>query len=311
MLKPLTKQNKPTFFVTKNFSEKLEVKSDILLSPEFYWIKTKTLNLRYTHEAKKMAPAVFHGFLPKGEYEYKVFKKEKNYYIFVAYDISWIKNELNNLDIDMSLIDRIYLLQSEFIELEARVNDNYSLITLDGMIVYIPSKLLETQPSLHVKDLIEKKKLSSGYIYRSKSVQKATSYFTQVLSLLIFLNAFVLLNAIKAYVDKSDLEKRKEEFIRHYNLPQTTFQIDSIKGELSVIENKQNTFKEALFYLNSFNLLSGEVFESFEFKADSITFILTLRDKKREELFKSYVKKRLKIISVKDENKTIFIEVKL
>jgi len=72
------------FFITKNFGKKIDAKSDIILSPEFYWVKKVSLNVKFTNEVKKMAPSIFEGILPNGEFEYRVFRVSDNSYVLVA-----------------------------------------------------------------------------------------------------------------------------------------------------------------------------------------------------------------------------------
>ena len=70
-------------------------------------------------------------------------------------------------------------------------------------------------------------------------------------SIISAIAVFLLLNLsfmIKIYNNKSgieELEVKKEEFIKRYNLPSTTFQIESILNSLISVEKKQNLIKKS------------------------------------------------------------------
>ncbi|WP_024955741.1 hypothetical protein [Sulfurospirillum arcachonense] len=307
----LTKSKKPSFLITKNFSKKLTQMSDLLLSPEFYWVKKVTLNVKFAYEVKKMAESIFDGFLPSGDYEYKVFKVAPNEYILVAYDIKLIQDELIQLGIDMDFVANIYTLQSEFLQINAKVDEEFGLATCKGVIVYSASKLLDLEDALHVEELLEDKTLSKNYIYHSKSKKNSLEYFNLMIWFVLILNLVVLLDTIKLYKDKKFLENQKNTFIKKHNLPSTSFQITSMKEELSFIEKNQLGFRDAILYINKFHFLKDELFDSVYFKNNVIVFSVSLESKQREEILKKYISKKLTILKSKNENKSLVVEIQL
>ncbi|MBV5278178.1 MAG: hypothetical protein J0647_03945, partial [Campylobacteraceae bacterium] len=138
----LTNTQKQKKFITKNFKNTLEEKTDVILSPEFYWTKRLTLNINFSYEIKKMAPSIFDGFLPSGKFDYKVFKLAPHEFIIIAYDLETIKNELSSLGIDLLLVDKIYALQSEFLndEISLKVDHEFGVASHNDIIVYTPLK---------------------------------------------------------------------------------------------------------------------------------------------------------------------------
>lgn len=305
------KSKKPTFFITKNFSKDIIEKSDLVLSPEFYWVKKVSLNIKFAYEVKKMAESIFDGLLPPSSYEYKVYKIKEKEFILIAYDIEHIKEELNCMGVNMGYVDKIYTAQSEFLDVNVKVDEEFGLVTCNGIVVYSPMKLLNIKKALHVEELLKEKKLSSNCISHFKNSDSSSKYFNLIASILVLLNLIVFLNIIKLYKDKNQLENYKTAFIEKYNLPITSFQIQGIKDELAFVEKKQTSFREAIFYINKFKLLKNEFFNSVHFKDNSVVWSIELKNQKREKILKKYISKKFNVLKSKKENRSLIVEIQL
>ncbi len=302
-------------FVTKNFSERLEDKSNIVLSPEFYWVKKVSLNVRFSYEVKKMAPSIFDGILPHGEFEYKVFKLESNEFIIIAYDLQSIIKELQTLGIDMSLVDKIYAVQSEFLHdnITIKVNDKFGLLSYEGILVYSPLRFLDASEIKSIEDVFMDKKLSSNYLFSQKfdKIKVNKKELNLVFWIFILLNAIVLLNIAKLQIDKKYLEEQKQIFIKENNTPTNSFQLKSMQNELSKIENPQKALKEGISYVDNFKLKKNEYFDSIKFYKNTLVLSAKLESKNREDEFKKYLSKKLKILKSKKNNQFLIIEVQI
>ena len=63
---------------------------NIMLTPQFYTLKKEALPVRYTYQAKRIAPSLFDGLLEEGKhYEYMVWREGEEW-IFLAYDLEMI-----------------------------------------------------------------------------------------------------------------------------------------------------------------------------------------------------------------------------
>lgn len=296
---------KPTFFITKNFNHSLSEKSNIVLSPEFYWAKRVNLNVKFKHEVKQMATSIFSDSLPEGNFEYKVFKLSQKEYIIVAYDIEFIKKKLTQLGIDMLHVDKIYTIQSEFLhdEVSLKVDDDFGLTSQDNIIVYLPLRYLEANNDVH--RALKDKKLSYDYIY-SNQLQKVNINPKQLKLLVYLLLLCILIIAfdfIKLKQDKSFFEKQKEVFIKSNNFPRTKLQIKSMQDELSFVDAIQVDIRESMLYIDKFKLNKTEYFSMIKLENNKILYKLKLDDKKRENLFEKYLSK-------KDKNHILIEKVK-
>ncbi len=309
------KEKKPIYLVTKNFKEKLFEKSDLVLSPEFYWAKKTTLNLRYAYEASKMAASIFDGILPAGAFKFKVFKLDKNEFIFIAYDIQNIIKELELIGVDMHLVEKIYTAQSEFMDKDValRINGTYAIASSEGVITYVPSKFLNSSLDMNVDDVLEEKKLSTNYIY-SKSFQNIkinSKESNLILWLLVILVSMLFLNVLKLQRDRSFLVKQKNTLVKKYNLPKTTFQIKSMQDELSRIDLQQSNLKMVIVYLGKFKLSKDGFFSSLSYKKEHLKFSVKLDSTEKEQKFKKYIAKKYKILRTGRLKRDYMIEVSL
>ncbi len=311
----LTNFKKPTFFITKNFTKNIIEKSNLILSPEFYWAKRVSLNVSFSYEVKSMAPSIFDGILPKGKFEYKVFKIKPNEFVIIAYDLEQIKAQLTLLGVNLDLVEKIYTAQSEFLnnDISLRINDDFGIFTCKDVVTYAPINILPINNTICIEDTLKDKKLSSEFILsqRFKSIQISKKQFNILIIIFIMLNSIAILNIIKLHKDKNLLENQKNTFIKNNNLPSTNFQIQSIKDELLNIKTTQNSFRESIFYINKFKLSKEEFFEFIKFDKSSLVISVKLENKKRETEFNTYLAKKLKIIKHQKNGKNLKIEIKI
>ncbi len=237
-----------------------------------------------------MAPSLFDGTLPSGDYEYTVFKIKKHEYILVAYDISDIKKRLKQLDIDMDLIDKIYLAQSELADenISARVNDTCGISSLDSVLIYTCLEFI--QSNLTINDLIKNRKLTSNYIYSKRNTKIEPKQLNLLLWMILLINSILILDSIKLLKSNKQLLSQKENFIQSNNLPQTSFQLKSIQEELQNIEKTQIDLRENIHYISSFKLNKTDSFKNITFSKNSINCSLKTQTQERE--FKKYLQKQ-------------------
>ncbi len=240
-----------------------------------------------------MAQSIFNGIIPEGRYEYKVFKISKNEYILIAFDIKKILEQLKDLNIDIKFIDRIYTAQSEFLkdEISFRIDEQFGLVSVEGVLVKIPVKFLTTDVS--VDKILLDKKLSNHYIY-SGSLQKTNlkqKDFKLLLFLFLLINIFLISSVITVKRDIYDIKSKKENFIKKNSLPATTFQIKSMEEELKTIDNIQFAVREGINYLAQFKLLKDEYFVILRYDGKKLLYKIKFKDRKRQKEFENYLLK--------------------
>ncbi len=287
----ISRHQKETFFITRDFNQKITSKSNIILSPEFYWAKKVALNVHFAYEVKKMAPSLFDGALPSGDFEYTVFKISKNNYIVVAYDILSIKEKLRQLGIKTELIERVYIAQSEFgsDDISLRVNDTCGMTMLDGVLVYTCLSFIDSD--IMVEDVIKNRKLTKNYIYSKQITKIEPKQLTLLIWMIFLMSSILVLDIAKLYKSDNQLSTQKEDFIRENSLPQTSYQLKSVQDELQSIDKTQTDLRESIYYVNKFKLNKTEFFENITFSKNSLNY--KLKTKKQKE-FKKYLSKEEK-----------------
>lgn len=307
-------KKKHIYFITKKFDKTIKSQSDIILSPEFYWVKKINLNIKFSYEVKKMAPSIFDGVLPKGDFSYKVFKIAPKEFVVIAYDIKHIIEELKFLKIDISFVDKIYTIQSEFQnhDLFLKAEESLGIISQDGVIVCLPLRFLSEIPKINIDDAIQKK-LSSNYIY-SKNFKEIgiNKKESNLISWFLFLSVLVLLTqVIKVEKERWTIKKQKERITKKYALPKTSFETKSIQAEFLKTDQNQNHLREALSYLRKFDLLTTEFFNSLRYEKSYLKFSIHLDSVKRERVIKNFISKKFKIIKTGKIGENYTFEVNL
>ncbi|RLA66250.1 MAG: hypothetical protein DRQ78_04490 [Epsilonproteobacteria bacterium] len=120
---------------------------NIMLTPQFYILKKEKLPLRYAYQAKNIAPSLFEGLLEEGaRYEYKVFK-EKDMWVFIAYDSENIRDFLFSKGIKEEYVSKVFFAEQalESFVRPLHLNDKESMLALDNAVVLVPKGALGEQ----------------------------------------------------------------------------------------------------------------------------------------------------------------------
>ena len=84
---------------------------NVMLTPQFYTLKKETLPVRYAYQAKRIAPSLFDGLLEAGKhYDYMVWK-EKEEWVFLAYDLEMITSFLESKGFALEHVSKIFFAQ--------------------------------------------------------------------------------------------------------------------------------------------------------------------------------------------------------
>ncbi len=143
------KNKTTTLFVSK--SDRIEKRGSysLILSPEFYWIKKVTLPVKKEKEAIKLAPSIFEGFLPSGDFSYEV-RKSDDAFIMIAYNKKKIAEDLEKILPYKSDIVDIYFAQDAlgFIQECVEIDKRAALSNMDGIVIQVPRACTNTEENL-------------------------------------------------------------------------------------------------------------------------------------------------------------------
>jgi hypothetical protein len=292
-------------YITPKLETQITEKTDIILAPQFYWVREQEFENSDFKLLKKIASSVFEGqFEDIENYDFLVTPSEKdNHYIFIAYNMKEIFSKLKEkYGAKENLIKKVYTAQTEFLNIHKplTVNRNFVVLKEAGIISEIPHN--QTNDSYeYVSTYIRKTprttfKLKLNAIY-SNSVSKLQLAMLSLIFFVIFISFGLQILNLTAQSEK--ISKDVEYFTNKYNLPQTSFELDSIKSRLFAIQREQFKIRRAFKWFDNLNTE----------KYGKVTFLSV---EKNELLFKMNLKSSklninylIKLIQKTDKNADI------
>ena len=281
-------------------------KVDIILSPEFYWVRIFDIPVKNIVQAKAVLPTLFEDILLKvGELSFQVIKLENNKYLCFAYINKKIFEAVKNSGINLSLVNGIYFAQNECKEFrQFSVEDKSFLYTNDEILVKVPREVLSQKVELN--EFIQNINLSSNKI----DVKFYNNFLNskQIITILVICSIITILNFAKYFVYSNEITKEEEKIQKirtSNNLPNSTLQTDSIINANKKIAQKEINKREVMVYLLSNSKLQ---IKNIYLDNDVLEVNLLNMDKKNIE---EYILKKYKIISSSIEGLNLNVKVQL
>jgi len=288
-------KSRVAFLTKRSIIKDLQCPTNIILSPEYYWVKKVHLPISKLYQAKKYAPAVFEEHLPSGtEYDYVILNaKEKNEFIVIAYSKSIILNALKKQVNDISKIKGIYWSQIELSALKTciAIDAHGSLSKIDEMVLYLPQPCEESKESLY--DIISKTSLSQNYLKLNSLTYEQipkTSAYKLIASALLFIGAFGVDYAVHQYKINQN-EQKIASIKEEYNMPKTSMEFKNIQSRLSKIDKKQKDFRALLKIIEDILLKRGTTLKSLSFDKKAFQVTIMLESKKDKKIVQNYLSK--------------------
>lgn len=321
-----------------------KTKFNIIISPSFYWVKEVSLNVKNKQEALKFAPSLF-DFLPNNEtYSYEVFAQNDTF-IFIAYVPKMITDTIKSLSIQKDTIKNIYFAQTEFVGIPyaMKISQKNAIVEKDGIVFAVPNQLCDETTRLN-EYLFSHYFSPYSYSYdhfEEEHIDDKTMITTWALMfitlIILFANWFILNKEIKV------LDVAKEQIIKDYEIPSSIPKLLAVKKSLQKKEQKQLNIRQKVNYILGLNLeqtgmteivtpssgafiapgtndlitsLSNgledkEYIQELDIKSNELTLKLSMKNDKRAEYIKDYLKQKFKIESIEAKDKTVTAKVKL
>jgi len=304
----LSSKNIQKLFLHKNSSFDTKKKVNIILSPEFYWVRTFEIPVAKPKDAVKLLPTLFEDILPLDEYSYYAIKSDENSFICFAYSNDKILNAIKNSNLSLSQVNNIFFAQNEFLEYESFVIEDISFAYQDTILIKIPNKFAPDFKK--IDDLNSNIKLSKNKIninYYSSYIDKKMIFVLSVLLMVVltanFSKGLILSGEIDKNSDKIDSLKQQ------YKLLPTIMQTKSVINKLKKIENKQIKLREAISYLFNFkkSIKKGNMKR---IKAVNNKIEIVFENINKAQI-KNYIQKKYKIISFQEQFNAIKYEIEI
>lgn len=280
---------------------------DIILSPEFYWVRVFDIPVKNSTQARHVLPTLFEDVLETtNELSYQVLKLEDGKYLCFAYINKKIFEAIKNAGISSSQVNSIYFAQTECLEFKQFTICNKAfLYTQDDILVKVPSALL-TQ-SIDLEKNLEKIKLSSNKVdiklYNSSLSSNQIYSLLFVMLLICFVNIFKIFDYTS---EISTLEEKIESTKKASKLPSSMIQTNSILDTYKLKQKSQIELREAVSYIlkdKRFTLKSVQIKKrNFELEYKSIN---------NTESLKNYLSKKYEILSFRKVGQTLKVRIKI
>lgn len=293
-------------FLCSNSKIETNSKVDIILSPEFYWVRVFELPVKTVSAAKQVLPTLFEDILETvNELSYQVIKLEENRYLCFAYINKKIYEAIKSSGINLALVNSVYFAQNECKDYEQfSVDDKAFLYTNDNILVKVPNALLSQNVNLN--DNLENITLSSNKVdiklYNNLLSPKQINMIIIACLIICSINVFKIFDYQKSL---NLVEENIEKIKANSSMPSSLLQVNSIINSYKKVIDLEEKKREALVYI-----LQNKEFKlsNLELKKDILNLSFEGADKNKID---KYLAKKYKIISSRVKDLVLNVEVKL
>lgn len=287
---------------TKIFSQN---KVDIILSPEFYWVRIFDIPVKTVNQARHVLPTLFEDIIETvGDFSYQAIKLEENKYLCFAYINRVIYEAIKNSGINLSLINSVYFAQNECKAFESfYVKDKSFVYTKEGILVKVPDEFSSKQVDLekNINSLV----LSSHKIdikFYNNFISQKQIYILSIV--VIFALSFNFIKGFSYGQEISNIKEKIEDLKTKNNLSNSTIQLNSILEKYKNIAKSEIKKRDFMAYIFGGNFKIKSL--SLENKRINLIF-----EKDRVQEIKNYILKKYKIVSSNERNDEFYVEVEL
>jgi len=292
-----TETSKPLVLVHKSMERVYNKSSiNIMLSPQFYTMKRETLPIKHQYQAKKLASSVFESLLKDDvEYQYFVYK-DRDDWIFIAYDQIEVSTFLDKVGIPLENISKLLFAQQylDKFNIPLVLSDKELLASIDNTAVVIPSSIIgDKMTNRKFNEKIQNRDgISFGFSNNSIFEYKEAIIISSVLTIFAFI---FIIEGIKYKNTLTQMEDEIALVLSKYPSLQSKYSRDNIAKKYKKIDIKERKKRDILKGLSSL-LIRGVTLSSLSI--NSKNFYTTLKTPNEETLI------RIKKIAIKKGYKT-------
>ena len=257
-----------TILYTKDFNKQIKEQVNVILSPQYYWIKKIDIPVKNRFTAKKIAKNIFD--FDEKEYFLDAVKIKDTYFAIAI-------NKNLKLKIPKKYIKSLRIAQVEFYDYDClNVSENHSIQKIEDIHFCFPKK----NDCKNVDEILNSLKLS-GYKINLFNTFEDKGLILLVAFIFIILNVYLLSFNIAYSKDIKKLNFQKNEFLKKHNLPKTTFQLQSVYENLKNKQLLNDKIKTSLEFISK---TPCKEFLKLSFKND-IFYVKIKSDKNLDNFF--------------------------
>jgi len=273
---------------------------DIILTPQFYTFIKEELGVKFTYQAKQIAPSLFDDYLDtKQTYQYHVYKCNDKW-CFFAYNIDEVTLFLEKKGLKIEQIGKIFFAQDmdSYLEKAIDLGHDSVLQSLDGTVTLLPKRLMSSDYIYNEIDL-NKISLQNGIAisssYDSFIPLKQTILITSLLAILggIFI---VEGNRVKSSIAN---EKEKLDILVSKNSRLSSNRVrKSILGTYEPIDKRERLKRDTIEEVSK---LMTKNISLKNITVDDSKIVVTLKAKNASAIKPLIKKAKAKMFKVKKE----------
>ena len=224
---------------------------DLVLSPQFYISKREKIPVKYSFQAKKLAPSILEDLLPTdNEYEYVV-KKDGDSWLLFAYAPKEIEEFLKECcNIPSNKIGKIYFadqLKSVLKKVPLGIDEENALTLIDSKATIVPRSMLE---GAKYAKFSSKLRPNRAFSFKpSNKASKDTQLNKEVMALsalISFLAVLFILEGLSYKRAVKNEEAKLNTLFEEYPQLQSKLTRDSIKNKYQKIEKRERKIRDLL-----------------------------------------------------------------
>jgi len=301
-----SKETQKIFLTTKTKISNIVGSLEIIISPEYYWVRKFEIPVKTETQARHVLPTLFEDIIDdSSSLTYQVIKLEENIFLCFAYNNKKIYEAIKSLNIPISNISSIYFAQNECQNFKSfKVDESKYMYTSEGILVKVPNNLLDEV--IDLKKVIGNIKLSTHKLQiKLYNDVLSTKYYYWIF---LFFGLLILMNIIK-YIDFSSEITKNEMAIEKLKvsskLPSSMIQTNAIIEKYEKSIDKENKKRNAISYV-----LSNRNFDlkSLNIEDNILTLEYLSVNKNKVDKFLS---KKYKILSSIENSFALKVRIKL
>ena len=247
---------------------------NIMLSPQFYTLKREQIPVKYTYQAKRIAPSLFDGFLEDAEaHKYFVYKEE-DMWLIIAYHPEEIKAFIESKGLSAEKIVNVYFAEqiAESLMHPVLLGEREAMVNLGGTMTVVPQDALKSSERTMTIDDSMKPKKGVTFEGRGKSLISSNEAYTLAGILLLFCVIYFVEGSRYSSNDAT-LEKEMQILLEDYPSLQSSYTRKNIAHKYRAIDKKERKKREII------KALSHMIFKGSTLK------LLTISDKRFKAQF--------------------------
>lgn len=294
-------------FLSKNSKINETQKIDIILSPEFYWLRVFEIPVKTSTQARHVLPTLFEDILEDiFSLSYQVIKLEENRFLCFAYENKTIYNAIKESGIALSLVNAVYFAQNECKNFTSFSFENKNYIySQDEILVKAPSSINFSE-TIKLEDNIDNIELSSNKVdIKLYNSVLNTKYLYSLIAIALVASIF---NFVKYFSYKNESLLLKEKLVNikeESSLPNSSIQTNAILNSSKKVLKSELKKREVLSYV-----LENKSFTLSNISMNKSEIKLSFSNVNKDAV-ETYLKKKYKLASSSMNGLILNVRIKL